>query len=209
MARKEPKTYTYLGASISQGYNDETAKGWVIRLFERLNADKPGSFYICNLAKSGERSYDLWHRLCGEALSRQSQGLFMEVFANDVNRPQKDDPHSVPAHVREELWTKIVNVAKKNYDSVILFSAFPKNEKVLYDLLACGDADRFTDNESISALNKQISEIAIQNKIPFIDLYPELLNDTFLDTLEDGVHPNGEGHQIIADLAYAELQKYL
>src|SRR5690606_13788491 len=118
------KTVSFLGTSISNGYFDEDGSGgWVARLFKKLNTDKPGSYYLCNLARSGDRSFDYWHRLCGEAIQRQSDLLIVEVSCNDVIRfHAADKPMVLSIEMQEELWINILDTAKKNFSGIYIFS---------------------------------------------------------------------------------------
>ena len=218
---EEPNQVIYLGASIGYGLYDDTGKGWVARLFEKINEAKPGSYHYANLAHAGDRSIDVKNRLNTDTMSRTANILMLEICANDVNRPKPEDAHSIPDHMRQRVWTEILNTASNmrdlaapdqpKYSQIFLFSAFPKNEEVVAQRLKENPELLWTDNKSIQDLNDQVAVIAgTFERVTFIDIYGGLLTDEFMSTLErDGVHPDTRGHEIIADLAYGFIKPHL
>ncbi len=201
------ETYAFLGTSISQGYYDETAKGWFIRLFEKLNADKPSSYYYSHLARAGDRSFNYWHRLCAEAIQRDTDNLIIEVPCNDLVRHRSwDNQTDLSTDMQMELWGQIVNVAKKNFNKIFVTSGLPKNEKTMAKTRT-PDWDLWYKNEDIQDYNKRVMALCDENDIQFIHLYPELDNDDYLNTLDDSVHPNTKGHIMIAGLAYKKFKE--
>ena len=200
------EAYAFLGTSISQGYYDETAKGWVVRLFEKLNADTPGKYYLSHLARSGDRSYDIFHRLCGEAIQRQTDNVIIELSCNDLIRHDSPDaPTNINQNLQMELWASIIDRAERNFNKVYVTSGLPKREETMpftYDAVKV-----WYKNEDIIDYNARVKVLCESNNIPFIHLYPELDNDDYKNTLEDSVHPNTKGHIMIAELAYKKFRE--
>lgn len=201
------KTVSFLGTSISNGYFDEDGSGgWVARLFKKLNQDKPGGYYLCNLARSGDRSFDYWHRLCGEAIQRQSDILMIEVSCNDATRfHSPDNPQSVSTETQHGLWINILETAVKNVDSVYIFSAFPTAQDKL-PFPGTNDWPTYYQPEDIAAINTLVQTLCVERDIAFIDLFKNLNTPTFLDHVPDGIHPNSAGHEFAADIAYQKLK---
>ena len=201
------ETYAFLGTSISQGYYDETAKGWVVRLFEKLNEDKPAGYYLSHLARSGDRSFDLWYRLCGEAVQRQVDNVIIEVLCNDLVRHRSwDNPTDLSTDMQMDLWENTISMAKRNFKKIYVTSGLPKNEKTMAQTRT-PDWNVWYKNDDIQDYNARVKSLCDKNNIPFIHLYPELDNNDYLETLEDSVHPNTQGHIMIAEAAYKKFKE--
>lgn len=201
------ETYAFLGTSIAQGYYDETAKGWVDRLFEKLNEDKPAGYYNCSLARAGDRSFNYWHRLCSEAIQRQLDNLIIEVPCNDLVRHRNwDNPTDLSTDMQMELWGQIITLAQKNFNKVYVTSGLPKNEKTMASTRT-PDWDVWYKNDDIVDYNHRIKALCDHKKIPFIHLYDDLNNEDYLNTLDDSVHPNTQGHIMIAETAYKKFKE--
>ncbi len=201
------ETYAFLGTSIAQGYYDETGKGWVIRLFEKLNVDKPSGYYFSHCARSGDRSYNYWHRLCSEAIQRQMDNLIIEVPCNDLVRQGNNGANTdMSTALQMELWTQIIDVAKKNFNKIYVTSGFPKNEETMTKTRT-PDWNVWYKNEDIIDYNSRIKTLCEKHNIPFMHLFDDLNNEKYLNTLDDSVHPNTDGHIMIADLAYKKFKE--
>ena len=201
------KSYSFLGTSISQGYFDETGKGWVVRLFEKLNTDKPAHYYLSLLACSGDRSYDLWHRLCSESIQRQNDAVIIEVSCNDLVRQGSIEAQTdLSKGIRMELWGCLLELAKKNFSEVYVTSGLPKNEERMA-ATRTSDWNVWYKNEDIQEYNADVKVLCAQNNVPFIHLFPELDHAAYKETLEDAVHPNAQGHEMIAEAAYKKFKE--
>lgn len=201
------KSVSFLGTSISNGYFDEDGSGgWVARLFKKLNTDKPGGYYLCNLARSGDRSYDYWHRLCGEAIPRQTDVLMIEVSCNDVIRFHKPNaPIIMSIEVQEELWINILTTAKKNFGEIYVFSGFPVNETHM-PAIVYNDWPYYNFNSDMIVTNTLIEKLCKGHNIPYIDQFSDLNVPAYLDNLPDGSHPNSTGHEFAATIAHKKLK---
>lgn len=201
------KTVTFIGTSITQGFYDHTGAGWFVRLIEKLNSEKPASYYLSNLAQSGDRSYDFLHRLCGEAIQRQSDSLIIEVSCNDIIRQGSPDAEcDLSVGLRHELWNSIIRLAKKNFSEIYITSGLPQNEPRMAQTRT-PDWNVWYKNEDIIAYNAMIENLCAAHNIPFINLFSMLNSQTYLDTLDDAVHLNTDGHIMIADAAYKKFKE--
>jgi lysophospholipase L1-like esterase len=66
---------------------------------------------------------------------------------------------------------------------------------------------RHYTNKQVILFDEVIKEVAGANNLPYVSLFNEFENK--LDLFPDGLHPNDEGHQLIADLVLPKLQKLL
>jgi lysophospholipase L1-like esterase len=200
------ETYTILGDSVAQGYFDETGKGWVVRLFEMLNADKPSGYYYSHLSHSGDRIYDHYHRLCAEALSRDNDNLIITLTDNDLIRhgETSEAPINISIPLQIELWSKLLKRAKSNFKKIYVIgcSPNPEGEPFIFN-----GVKMWTTNKDLAEHQSRIKSLCDQHDIPFIDIYDDLNHDEFLNTMDDGTHPNTEGHIMIAELAYKKFKE--
>lgn len=201
------KSVSFLGTSISNGYFDEDGSGgWVARLFKKLNTDTPGGYYLCNLARSGDRSYDYWHRLCGEAIQRQTDALMIEVSCNDVIRYHNaENPTVLSIEAQEELWINILTAGKKNFSEIYVFSGFPVNEKRMPGT-GCNDWPYYNFNADMMATNAMIAKLCAAHGVAYINQFANLNVPAYLDNLPDGSHPNSAGHEFAASIAHQKLK---
>lgn len=202
------KSVSFLGTSISNGYFDEEGRGgWIARLFQKLNADKPGSYYLTNLAHSGDRSFDYWHRLCGEAIQRKTDILMIEVSCNDVIRfHSADNPMVLSMEMQEELWINILDVAARNFSKIYVFSGFVMNEAIGPGI-GVNDWEYYNFNADMITTNALVKKLCAARGIVYIDMFDELNVPEYMDNLPDGGHPNAAGHAFAADIAYQKLKE--
>ena len=59
------------------------------------------------------------------------------------------------------------------------------------------DKDKSYKNEYIQKYNDAIKQICAKNKIYFIEIFEDWIKMDYKRLLEDGLHPNSEGHQKI------------
>jgi len=69
------------------------------------------------------------------------------------------------------------------------------------------DTDKSNNNKSIALYNKIIKTIAVENKLLFIDIYEYFNKIKYKELLEDGDHPNTEGHKLIFEIVKESLIK--
>lgn len=121
-----------LGDSIANGFFDKTGKGWVMRLVEKLNAQKPYGYYLNNFARSGNRSSDAFHELCHNVISMRPNVLLISIGTNDlIRRNGPDNALHLSDALREEYWIKILDVAKINIQKIFVFGLIPVDEKTM------------------------------------------------------------------------------
>ena len=209
------KSIAALGDSITNGFWDETFQGWFGRLAEKISKKHPFTgikgkprFGFHNLSMDGDRVCDAFHRLAAEGCSREDfDVLLIKIGGNDVIRsPNPDSPMDLSEHVREEYWHKLLTLAKKNSETVIVLDILPRHKD---DTIAYGwfDAPMHEYNADRVAYNDQIANICATQNIPFIRMHDKWAKRDLSKYYVDTSHPNGAGHQLIADEVFEELEK--
>jgi lysophospholipase L1-like esterase len=100
-----------LGDSITQGYFDEDGLGWVARLGQLLNKEKPLSYNTRSFGISGDTVFDAWHNLTSQVTHNNPDILIIKIGVNDVCIREGIEPESFQISRADRLnkWLKILN----------------------------------------------------------------------------------------------------
>ena len=201
------KIIAALGDSITQGAFDETGKGWFGRLSEKVAARSlaTGGNTFCshNMSMSGDRICDAYHRFAAEALTRDIDVLIIAIGCNDLVRcGAPDAPTDLSPGLCDRYWNWLLDMAIKNIPTVLVL-----------DILPIIESDRDVDdteyeyNKDIKEYNDLIEKICSEKGIRFIRRAHNWEKRKLAEYYIDWGHPNGAGHQLIADEVYEELEK--
>ena len=189
------------GDSVAQGFYDAEKEGWVARLIESLknkNKNKnPKSIF--NLSISGDDTNDLLYRFEVESTARKPELI---IFAIGINDSQyygtKDKSRISKEDSKNNLYT-LIKQARKFTDKIVFVGLTRvEDEKVMPVPWKEGV---FYDNENIKEYDSIIKEVCNEEKLFYIDMF----NILELSDLEDGLHPNSQGHQKMAE----SIENYL
>ena len=198
------KVVAVLGDSIAQGYVDETGIGWFGRLAEKISTR--GMFGFHNMSMAGDNVADAYHRFVSECITRDIDILIITIGCNDtVRRGAPDAPMDLSPVLRGRYWKWLLDTARKNIDTVVVFDVMPVREDANngeYD-----DENDHSYNRDIKEYNDFIAGICAERGIPFLRRYDKWAERDLEKYYVDFGHPNGAGHQLIADEVYAELEK--
>jgi len=201
------KIICVFGDSIAYGAWDEEKGGWVnrLRLFldSNLISNKFSSAwtFVYNLGIESNTSENLLERFENEAKERfwnksgnknykKDNILIFEIGKND----------SIYKGAKDNAWVKI-DQFEKNLNELIKKSKKFTN-KIIFIGLANIDESKtiFYNkpeenycNENIEKYNLIVKKVCRENKVDFI----ETMNILNKEDLEDGLHPNSQGHQKI------------
>jgi lysophospholipase L1-like esterase len=195
------------GDSITQGFWDSEG-GWVSRLRKTYDQkaiatndyDQPTIF---NMGVSGDSSDDVLSRFDGETKARANEELAF-VFAIGLNdaRTKAGVNFSDIERYRKNL-TEVTSQARQ-YSDRILFVGLTPCVEARSNPVSWGDTG-YT-NIRIKEFDSTLKEFCDQNNISFAEvLEPFLEAEAKTELLPDGLHPNNEGHQFIADIVAPKL----
>lgn len=196
------------GDSITQGFWDVEG-GWVARIRKSYDQkavddddyDQPTIF---NLGVSGNSSDDVLARLEDETKVRDTEELAF-VFAIGVNdaRTKAGANYSDTNRYKQNL-INIVELAKQ-YSNKILFVGLTPCVEERSDPVSWGDTG-YT-NTRIKEFDDTLRQFCEDNQIPFVEVYePFTKAEAETELLPDSLHPNDEGHQLIANLVKPKLE---
>lgn len=199
------------GDSIAQGFWDPDG-GWVSHLrtyydqqkLQGTDADPPNIF---NLGVSGDSSDDVLDRVNSEAKARAIEDLAF-VFAIGINdsRTKAGKDYSDTDRYSKNL-SEILKIARKYSDKILFVGLTPCVEERT-NPVAWGNT--CYDNKRIREFDNTLRGFCIQNQLSFVDIF-EPFNDkqNTTELLQDGLHPNSIGHQLISNLVLAKLKSIL
>jgi len=179
--------------------------GWVQKLRQYVDEKritKPGKeTYVYNLGVSGDTTEDLIERFEYEAKSRLSKEETIIIFNIGLNDSQfLNDRESQRIEIKdfEENLKALINIARNFSKKIIFLGLNPVDEKKVDPMP--WSPDKSYKQELVKKFNKSIKEVCKRNSTGFIDLFQRLVKEGHKYLLEDGAHPNAEGHQRIFEI---------
>lgn len=188
------------GDSIVWGADDLINGGWVNRF--KIYFKKTGKFNeVFNLGVSADTSSLLLERIENECKAR----LKMELKNENIVIIQTGINDSVFSRDKKELETspekfrvniqKLINITQKFSSKIVFVGLTPVEESKVNPIP--WDKSRSYKNENIQKYNEIIKSVYEENNIPFIEIFDDWIKQNCKNLLEDGLHPNSEGHRRI------------
>ena len=167
----------FLGDSLTAGYNIAKHKAYPNLIQEKIGSS---NVTIINAGISGDTTFTLINRLNFTLDNTKPEVAFVAIGANDGLRGYN------PTIIKENITTIITILKNRKITPILAGITLPQNYSKQY----------ISDFENI------YKEVATENQILF---YPNLLlNVAGVDklNLNDRIHPNEDGHQIMATNIY-------
>ena len=184
------------GDSITWGALDTEKGGWVERLKAYL-LESDNDVY--NLGVSGDKTPHILERFEIETKTRVEEGedviLVFAVGINDSYFIQSKKDFMTPPENFKRNIQEIIERAQKISSKIIFVGLTPVDE--LKTSPIPWDTDKFFKNENIEKYNEIIRSACRENKVHFIEIFNNWIKSDYRDMLEDGLHPNSEGHKKI------------
>ena len=188
------------GTSITYGASD-IESGWVQRLRKFLDEktlSNQGYFEVYNLGISGDNTEDLLKRFEQETkhrLDEKEETVFIfEIGTNDSQFVYSQNSSRVPLEKFKGNIQALINIAKRFSPKIIFIGLAPVDETKTTPIP--WNTDKSYKNEYIRKYDDLIKEACEENKIGYVETFSKL---TYSD-LEDGLHPNSQGHQKIFEI---------
>lgn len=183
--------YIIFGDSISWGEADP-AGGWFQYLRQNLSGN---TFY--NLSVDGETTEALLNHFEAELKLRLFEsGLLYFLIALGVNDSAWliNEKHSwVPVEKYRANLIQLIKTAKKYTQNIVLVGPAPVDQTKVDPAPWAPHLSYKTD--AVKLYSGTMESVAEAEKLKFVDLFNQLPAE-YLKTLDDGVHPNREGHQM-------------
>jgi lysophospholipase L1-like esterase len=200
------------GDSIASGAFDSESGGWVNRLSIELMKSSGNRHFVYNLGVSGDNSENVVERFRREAEIRldddENSDIF--IFAVGINDSQfliKEQKTRVSEIDFENNINELIKQAREFSESIIFVGITPANEDKTIPI--GWDANKAYKNELIQKYNSIIRKTCDTQRVEFVDVLNPFKEIDYKNLLDDGLHPNSEGHKKIFDLVLPELKKLI
>ncbi|MFH1229686.1 MAG: GDSL-type esterase/lipase family protein [Candidatus Aenigmatarchaeota archaeon] len=188
------------GDSVTFGAWDKEG-GWIQRLrrfLEEKNSPTSANFYypIYNLGVDGDTTKSLSERFDTETKQRLAGTelkIIIQIGMNDCSLV--NNKIRIPIGIFEENIKRLFLSAKK-YTSQILFVGYNPVDETKSQPVWWNDKLSFK-NEHIMEYEKSLRELCNSEGIQFVEIFDNWIKLDYKKLLDDGIHPNSEGHQKI------------
>lgn len=192
----------FFGDSITRGYDDSEG-GWVHRL-RIVFGDK---YTFVNSGVPGDSSFDVLSRISNEdeELIDTNAAVVIAVGVNDARIRNGHHFTEVEDYTRnlDKIYLQAKKISKK-----ILFIGLTPCDEILS--MPVDWDDTIYKNSRIEMFNDALRDFCKSNNVAFVEIFEPFKNAMKdMALISDGVHPNEEGHQLIADLVKPSLQKLI
>ncbi len=185
------------GDSITWGACDYFHGGWVNRLrnyFEErgdtpLGADgRLADLSVYNLGICGDTTDDLKERFEVEAMAREPGSIIFAIGINDARRLEGNNQQTGLAQFEKNIL-ELVNSARK-FTKKIVFVGLTRVDEAKTTPIPWNTRMSYY-NQDIDQYDEIIREVCKKEELEYIDAFGIVQRDD----LEDGLHPNSEGHK--------------
>jgi len=192
------KTILIFGDSIAFGGNDPLG-GWATKLFlKELRADLNGEehFVVFNLSNIGVTSRDVLSAFNDETLRRIEKGqesiVLISIGVNDAAR--ENNKNLVPLDEYASNIRTIFEEARRLKITPIAIDLLPCDESLTQPV---SWAPITYLNKDLETYSQRLHEVCENLNVQIIHLFEEWTNANYELWLDDGLHPNTEGHALI------------
>lgn len=184
---KKPESICVFGDSTAWGAWDMEKGGWVNRLWFHVAKREENYVEIYNLSISGGTTRTIIDRFKSEAKIRESDGLIFQSGGNDSCLISKNGQNNIPIDKFEKNLNKIINKARNITDNII-FIGFKNVDESKTNPVSWRDI--YYKNDEIKRYDEVMKKVCNENNVLYLSIFG-LLD---IDDLDDGVHPNANGH---------------
>ena len=205
------------GDSIAYGAWDREG-GWVQRLRrfleKKMASDQEVSYAVYNCGVSGDTTADLLKRFEVECYARYHESVeiykesFIVFFSIGMNDTQFLNNKASIRISKDEFKNnikKLIELARK-FTSNIIFVGFQPIEESKVSPLPWNRNISYK-YDYVEMYDKIVQSICKETNLPFIDIFNQFSKTDYKKLLEDGVHPNSEGHKKIFEIVKEFLVK--
>lgn len=199
------------GDSITLGLWDGQG-GWVQRLRTYVEANSVTYEHVVyNVGIDGDTSNQLLKRIDHDINLRKyptGQVVIIAIGTNDsVFRLDTKETDCDEASFSDNL-SRLVTLARKHTEKILLIGTLPCEESKMQPMPWSTKGKSYS-NERLKKFNAVIQDVAKQNKLVSVDMFDEMLSDTYQEMLSDGIHPNDRGHEWIYNQIKPKLMAML
>jgi lysophospholipase L1-like esterase len=191
------------GDSLAWGAKDYKKGGWVERL-KCYFIENCKDVHVYNLSLFADNTDGLLKRFETEAKSRKADMIIFAIGINDSLYLRTKDNRNVDLDRFKSNLLELVRIAQNIADNV-MFIGLTKVDETKTMPRPTGIPERFYENESIVKYDTVIREFCEKNALVYVDM-KEVIK---IEDLEDGLHPNSQGHEKIFKAILKALDKFM
>lgn len=192
------------GDSITYGAWDREG-GWASRLRKfvdlKILSSETDDYYhlVYNLGISGERTDYLLERFEGELRARTRRekdcAVVFAIGANDSQYSNAEKTFNTSPEQFEKNIVELIRMARGATSRIAFVGLLPGDDAKMDPIP--WRPERTYKNEYISRYNGIVKKVCSEQGTIFIDVFDDFLGQDHTSLLEDGIHPNNEGHRMI------------
>lgn len=184
-------TICIFGDSIAWGADDTEKGGWADRL--KTHCFREGKdVEIYNLGILGDVTEGVLSRFDAECDVRNPQIIIFAVGINDTQFLRSANAIRISLEDFSKNIYSLIEKAKKYTNQIIFIGLTRVDESKVQPLP--WNKDKEYRNENIEQYDGVLRKITEENGC----FYIEMKNAVSIDTMEDGLHPNSQGHEKMA-----------
>lgn len=210
------KKILIFGDSITYGAWDKSG-GWVDRLkkyFHKKVIDSKGKsdFIVYNLGVDGDDSESLVKRFKFEAQSRlyDSEEMIF-IFAIGINDSIFIKGKNNPVVSTDRFKGNIKKLIQLSFQfsAKPVFVGLSPVDEVKTNPIPWSKTGKCYKNEYVKKYDDMIESVCAENKVGFVEIYGKFASLDYKKLLDDGLHPNSEGHKMIFEIVRDYIGKNL
>ncbi len=210
------KNIFIFGDSITYGEWDQSG-GWANRIrsyYDQLVLPVPGDYIITyNLGIPSDTSDGLAQRLTQETRSRLTPNpsvrniqFIIAIGTNDSRWLIEEQRRGVELDQFTINLEKITAAAKLFSNDISFIGLLPCIEETVLKSAEKHQWVEIYDNRALMQYDEAIRQHCLLSNLEFIDLYDAFIMHNHASLLNDGLHPNADGHAMISDLILTRLK---
>jgi lysophospholipase L1-like esterase len=202
------------GDSITEGLWDSKG-GWADRIKAYVQAEEVKSGIknyneVYNLGVDGNTTKQLLERFEVETKARlwpdEEYAFIFAIGTNDTLHRNNAEFESTPERYENEL-NQLTTLAQKYSSKIIFVDLLPVDESLTNPIKSSSTGKCYT-NERISLFNQTLYNFCEGHSLLCIKIN-ETFEQDYKNLLTDGIHPNDEGHELIANTIKPNLKELL
>lgn len=200
------------GDSITYGAWDKEG-GWAERLkrfsHQKTLSEGKNNLLVYNLGVSGDTSEDILERFEFETkrrLDKEEENIVIcSIGINDSQILNAENNPKISLKKHKENIQKLIILSQKFFKKAIFIGLTPVDELKVNPIP--WKLTHSYKNELIKKFDNASKEICDKNEISFIEIFEKIIKEDYKNLLEDGLHPNSEGHKKIFEILKDSLIK--
>jgi lysophospholipase L1-like esterase len=182
------------GDSVAAGQRAMNGMGWADQVAKSVLTNS-GSF--TNDAVSGSLSADVLSRIKAKNNLETYDAVAIAVGLNDLYGSSQEIGNVSLYEYKKNISNIVDTIGTGDHKTVVLIG-------IPYYRDCCGSEKSFI---KVDSWNKGLAEIALHRSLLYVDIYNLMLREGADNLMDDVLHPNQEGHNVIAKEVISKISQ--